>query len=61
MNSEIQKKLYEFAELNKKSKKPTRVLKSDGNGNFLLDPNNPDDVEWYENDEDYDFGFKEDE
>lgn len=61
MNPEIQKKLYEIAELDRKLKKPIRKLESDGNGNFLLDPNNPDDVEWYENDEDYDFVFKKDE
>jgi len=54
MNSEIQKKLYEIAELDRKLKKPIRKLESDGFGNVLLDPNNPDDVEWYENDEDYD-------
>lgn len=54
MNSEIQKRLYEIAELDRKIKKPIRRLQSDGFGNVLLDPNNPDDVEWYDNDEDYD-------
>jgi len=27
-----------------------RILKTDEQGNFLIDRNNPDDVEWYEND-----------
>lgn len=58
MEKSIEEKLKEFAELNRKSKKKPRKLKSDGFGNVLLDPNNPDDVEWYENDEEYDFDFK---
>ncbi|MRN07821.1 hypothetical protein EAI26_10765 [Lactobacillus sp. 0.1XD8-4] len=50
----VEELLLEFAKLDRKSKRKPRKLKSDGHGNFLLDPNNPDDVEWYENDEDYD-------
>lgn len=50
----VEELLLEFAELNRKSKRKPRKLKSDGFGNVLLDPNNPDDVEWYENDEAYD-------
>lgn len=54
MEKSVEELLLEFAELNRKSKRKPRKLKSDGFGNVLLDPNNPDDVEWYENDEDYD-------
>lgn len=50
----IEELLKEFSELDRKSKKKPRILKSDGFGNVLLDPNNPDDVEWYENDDEYD-------
>ncbi|MBS4199117.1 hypothetical protein KHA93_05535 [Bacillus sp. FJAT-49732] len=50
----IEELLLEFAKLDRKSKRKPRELKSDGFGNVLLDPNNPDDVEWYENDDDYD-------
>ena len=47
----IEELLVELHELNKK--KPPRKLESK-DGVFFLDPNNPDDQEWYENDEDYD-------
>lgn len=50
----VEELLLEFAELDRKSDRKIRKLKSDGFGNVLLDPNNPDDVEWYENDDEYD-------
>lgn len=46
----VEKLLLEFHELEKSSKIKTRKLESK-DGIFLLDPNNPHDVEWYEDDE----------
>lgn len=43
-------------ELSRQTKKDglrARKLKSDDDGALILNPNNPEDVEWYENDEDY--------
>lgn len=54
MDSEVQDLLHKLHELDQKSKKEIRKLKADESGHFLLDRNNPADVEWYENDEDYD-------
>ena len=45
--------LLEFSQIDRKAKKNPRTLKSDQNGNFLLDPNNSTDVEWFENDDEY--------
>lgn len=50
----VEELLLELHELEKRSKTKTRILSSDSFGNFLLDKDNPHDVEWYENDEDYD-------
>ena len=44
----------ELHEIEKGLSGKPRVLKSDGEGNLLLDPNNSNDVEWYENDAAYD-------
>lgn len=46
----VEELLLEFHELEKYSKRKPRILPSE-NGLFLLDPNNPHDVEWYEDDE----------
>lgn len=52
---ELLKKLSKLEkELEKQSGFQGRKLKTDEHGNLLLDPNNPDDVEWYENDAAYD-------
>ncbi|MEK4086347.1 hypothetical protein [Psychrobacillus sp. FSL K6-1415] len=47
----IMKKL---AEVNKRTGFIAREIEVDKDGAMLLDPNNPNDVEWYENDEAYD-------
>lgn len=49
----IQELLREFFELNRQTKNQIRKLAADEDGVILLDKNNPADVEWYENDEDY--------
>lgn len=49
----IKELLLDLHELEKRSKLKTRVLQSE-NGVFLLDENNPHDVEWYKNDGDDD-------
>lgn len=49
----VEELLVELHELDKKSKLKPRKLESK-DGCFLLDPNNPNDREWYENDEAYD-------
>lgn len=41
-------------EVNKQTGFQARKLETDEHGNLLLDPNNPEDVEWYENDAAYD-------
>lgn len=50
----IQELLRELFELNRQAKSPIRKLAADEDGVILLDKNNPDDVEWFENDKDYD-------
>lgn len=52
MSKTIEELLLDLHELEKSSKTKTRTLSSE-NGIFLLDKNNPHDVEWYENDEAY--------
>ncbi|UAL49724.1 hypothetical protein K7887_21920 (plasmid) [Sutcliffiella horikoshii] len=49
----VEELLLDLHELEKRSKQKTRVLHSE-NGVFLLDKSNRHDVEWYENDENYD-------
>lgn len=46
--------MEKLAEVNKKTGFKARKLEVDKDGAMLLDRNNPDDVEWYENDEAYD-------
>lgn len=43
-----------LAEIHQKYGFKARKLEVDKDGTILLDRNNPDDVEWYENDEAYD-------
>lgn len=52
--SEIDKLLKQLGEVNKQTGFQTRKLETDEHGNMLLDPNNPEDVEWFENDAAYD-------
>jgi len=47
---ELQKKLSEEIRKN-----PPRKMESTEDGTIILDPNNPQDREWYENDEAYDY------
>lgn len=41
-------------EVNKQTGFQARKVETDEQGHLLLDPNNPEDVEWYENDAAYD-------
>jgi len=50
----VEELLRELHELDQKSNIKSRKLEPDKKGNLLLDPSNKDDVEWYNNDEDYD-------
>ncbi|GLY11638.1 hypothetical protein ACP2W0_14595 [Pseudobacillus badius] len=45
--------MAELRNLNKKSGFKPRKLKSDANGTLLLDRENKEDQDWYDNDEDY--------
>lgn len=53
-----QKKLEEvmnkLADVNKRTGFKARVIEVDSEGTMILDANNPNDQEWYENDEAYD-------
>lgn len=53
-NKTIDELLKELGEANKRTGFQARKLESDENGNLLLDPNNPQDVEWFENNSAYD-------
>lgn len=46
--------MKKLAEIHRQTGFKARKLEVDKDGVFLLDRNNPDDVEWYENDEAYD-------
>lgn len=46
--------MMKLANIHKQTGFKARKLEVDENGAMLLDPNNPNDVEWYENDEAYD-------
>lgn len=50
----VEELLLEFHNIDQKTNKKPRVLKTDGEGNLLLDPKNPEDVAWFNNDEEYD-------
>lgn len=50
----VEELLLELHDLDKKANSSPRKLVADQNGNFLLDPKNPEDMEWFKNDEDYD-------
>lgn len=50
----MDKLLKQLHELEKQSGVKVRKLESDEEGNLLLDSNNPEDVEWLENDSVYD-------
>jgi hypothetical protein len=50
----IDELLLDFHKIDKKATVKPRVLKADGEGNYLVDPKNKKDVEWMENDEGYD-------
>ncbi|KIL71887.1 hypothetical protein [Bacillus badius] len=50
----VQELLRELRELDLQGKNQIRKLDVDQQGNILLDRNNRFDVEWYENDENYD-------
>ncbi|MEH6945167.1 hypothetical protein [Bacillus sp. JJ722] len=50
------KELFEmWKKLNKKSGFKLRKLKQNEKGEILLDSSNPQDVEWFNNDEEYDY------
>ncbi|MGG3801207.1 hypothetical protein [Metabacillus fastidiosus] len=46
--------MQELSKLNKNSQFKPRKFESGPNGELLLDRNNKQDIEWYENDKDYD-------
>lgn len=50
----IDELLKELGGLDAETGYQARKLETDKFGNLLLDPNNPEDVEWYENDAAYD-------
>lgn len=50
----VEELLAELHNIDQQVKQKPRVMKADGEGNLLLDPKNPHDVAWYNNDEDYD-------
>ena len=50
----MDKLLKQFGEVNKRTGFQARKLETDEQGHLLLDPNNPQDVEWFENDAAYD-------
>lgn len=54
--SEMDKLLKQLGEVNKQTGFQARKLETDEHGNLLLDPNNPEDIEWFENDAAYDIG-----
>lgn len=52
--NEMDKLLQQLGEVNKLTGFQARKLETDEQGYLLLDPNNPEDVEWFENDAAYD-------
>lgn len=50
----IDELMKQLGEINQRTGFKARILEVDEHGTILLDPNNPKDVEWYENDEAYD-------
>lgn len=50
----MDKLLKQLGEVNKQTGFQARKLETDEHGNMLLDSNNPEDVEWFENDAAYD-------
>lgn len=52
--SKVDELLKQLGELDKQTGFQARKLETDEHGNLLLDPKNPEDVEWYENDAAYD-------
>lgn len=55
----VEELLKDLHEIDKRGKMEIRKLPIDGFGNLLLDGNNPDDSEWYQNDENYDLIYEE--
>lgn len=49
----VEELLLEFRKIDQQTNQKPRELTSDGEGYLLLDSNNSQDVEWYNNDEDY--------
>lgn len=52
--SEMDKLLKQLGEVNKRTGFQARKLEMDEQGHLLLNTNNPEDVEWFENDAAYD-------
>lgn len=52
--SKVDELLKQLGELDKQTGFQARKLETDEHGHLLLDPKNPEDVEWYENDKAYD-------
>lgn len=50
---ELNAVMRKLAEVNNRVGFVARKIEVDKDGTMLLDPNNPNDVEWYENDEAY--------
>lgn len=50
----LEEVMKRFGEVNQRTGFKPRQLDTDADGTILLDPKNPYDVEWYENDSDYD-------
>lgn len=50
----MDKLLKQLGEVNKRTGFQARKLETDERGHLLLDPNNPQDGEWFENDAAYD-------
>lgn len=55
----MDKLLKQLGEINKRTGFEARKLETDEQGNMLLNPNNPEDVEWFENDAAYEIAPKE--
>lgn len=52
--NKLEEVMNKLAEVNKKTGFKAREIEVDSEGAMILDANNPNDQEWYENDEAYD-------
>lgn len=50
----LEEVMNKLADVNKKTGFKARVIEVDSEGTMILDANNPNDQEWYENDKAYD-------